>query len=136
MERIKSLKQEAIEVLRTWGITRVCEGQFEPSVFNTELNPGQIIELGPEFSVKAIPTPGHTWDFLSYYVPKKKIVIDAEAVGCDDVSEFFVDYNAYRSSIGTLSRVDVEVLCTGHHLVLTGSDAKKHILRNLDKTSD
>lgn len=135
VQQIRSLNQEAIEVLRSWGITWVYEGQFEPPVFDLVLNPGQIIELGPELSVKAIPTPGHTWDFLSYYVPEKKILIAAEAAGCDDVSEFLVDYDAYRSSLETLSRLDVEIHCTRHHLVLTGSDAKKQMLRSLDKAS-
>lgn len=137
VQRIRSLKQEAIEVLRSWGIKRVYEGQLEPPIFDLVLNAGQTIELGPELSVKAIPTPGHTWDFLSYYVPEKKILIAAEAAGCDDVSEFLVDFDAYRSSLETLSpRLKVEVLCTGHHLVLTGSDAKEHMLRSLDKASD
>jgi hypothetical protein len=100
------------------------------------LKPGQTIELGSGLSVKAIPTPGHTWDFLSYWVPEKRILVAAEAAGCDEVPEFLVDYDAYRSSLETLSRLDAKVLCTGHHLVLTGADAKKHILRSLDQASD
>jgi hypothetical protein len=30
----------------------------------------------------------------------------------------------------------LEVLCTGHHMVLTGSDARKHLLDSLDQAAD
>jgi len=30
----------------------------------------------------------------------------------------------------------VEVLCTGHHMVLTGADARTHLLDSLDQAAD
>ncbi|MBU4426796.1 MAG: MBL fold metallo-hydrolase [Proteobacteria bacterium] len=136
VRRIRALNQEAIGALRSWGVPQVYEGKFEPPTFDQVMNPGQTIELGPGLSVNAIPTPGHTWDFLSYWVPEKKILVASEAAGCDDVSEFLVDYDAYRTSLETISQLDVEVLCTGHHMVLTGADARKHLLNSLDQAAD
>ena len=133
--RIGALNQEAIGALRSWGVPQVYEEKFEPPTFDEVMNPGQTIELGPGHSVKAIPTPGHTWDFLSYWVPENKILVASEAAGCDDVSEFLVDYDAYRTSLENLSQLDVEVLCTGHHMVLTGVDARKHLLNSLDQAA-
>jgi glyoxylase-like metal-dependent hydrolase (beta-lactamase superfamily II) len=117
-------------------VHQVYEEKFESPTFDQVVNPGQIIELGPDLSVDVIPTPGHTWDFLSYWVPEKKILVASEAAGCDNVSEFLVDYDVYRSSLENLSRLDVEVLCTGHHMVLTGADARKHLLDSLDQAAD
>jgi glyoxylase-like metal-dependent hydrolase (beta-lactamase superfamily II) len=82
--------------------------------------------------VETIYTPGHTWDFLSYWIPEKKILVASEAAGCDGISEFLVDYNAYLDSLKTLSLLDVDILCTGHNLVLTGDDAKKYIFQSID----
>ena len=136
IERIRALNKEAIDVLRTWGMTQVYEGRFESPVFDLALGPGQVIEPGPGLRVKAIPTPGHTRDFLSYWLPEKRILVAAEAAGCDDVAEFLVDYDAYRTSLEILSQLDAEILCTGHHLVLTGADTKKHMARSLDQAAD
>ena len=134
--RIRALNQNAIGALKSWGVPQVYEKMFESPAFDQVMNPGQTIELGPGLSVNVIPTPGHTWDFLSYWVPEKKILIASEAAGCDNVSEFLVDYDAYRTSLETLSELDVEVLCTGHHMVLTGADARKHLLDSLDQAAD
>jgi len=136
LRRIRAFNQDAIGALRSWGVPQVYEEKFEPPTFDRMMNPGQIIELGPGLSVNAIPTPGHTWDFLSYWVPEKKILVASEAAGCDGVSEFLVDYDAYRTSLETISQLDVEVLCTGHHKVLTGADARKHLLNSLDQAAD
>lgn len=136
VRRIRALNEEAIGALRSWGVPQVYEKKFEPPIFDQVMNPGQTIELGPGLSVNAIPTPGHTWDFLSYWVPEKKILVAAEAAGCDDVSEFLVDYDAYRTSLEAISQLDVQVLCTGHHMVLTGADAGKHLLNSLDQAVD
>ena len=35
-----------------------------------------------------------------------------------------------------ISRLDVEILCTGHNLVLTGSDARKYIRQSLDHATE
>jgi glyoxylase-like metal-dependent hydrolase (beta-lactamase superfamily II) len=81
--------------------------------------------------VMAIPTPGHTRDFMSYWIPEKKILIASEAVGCPDThgyisTEFLADFDAYCNSMEYLSELDVQTLCPGHWLVLTDQDAKSH----------
>jgi len=65
-----------------------------------------------------------------------KILVAAEAAGCDGVCEFLVDYDAYRNSLEAISRLDVEILCTGHNLVLTGSDAGEYIRQSLDHATE
>ena len=78
---------------------------------------------------------------LSYWLPEKKILIASEAVGCDDGSgyiytEFLVDYDAYRMSLERLSKLDPQVLCPGHKLVLTGPDAGQHMGRSLAQAAE
>ncbi len=136
IQQIRALNREVIAVLKTWGVNEVYKGQFEPFNPDLALNPGQRIKVGPNLSIQAIPTPGHTWDSLSYWVPERKILVAAEAAGCDGVCEFLVDYDAYRNSLEAISRLDVEILCTGHNLVLTGSDAGEYIRQSLDHATE
>ena len=46
-------------------------------VFDIDILIDADIEIKPEptTTVKAISTPGHTWDFMSYWIPEKKILI-------------------------------------------------------------
>ena len=136
IQQIRTLNREAIAVLKTWGVNEVYRGQFEPFNPDLVLDPGQRIKVGPNLSIQVIPTPGHTWDSLSYWVPERKILVAAEAAGCDGVCEFLVDYDAYRNSLEAISRLDVEILCPGHKLVLTGSDAREYIRQSLDHATE
>jgi glyoxylase-like metal-dependent hydrolase (beta-lactamase superfamily II) len=75
---------------------------------------------------------------MSYWLPGRRILVASEAVGCDDgtgyiYTEFLVDYDTYLKSLTHLSTLDVEVLCPGHGLVLTGSDATGHMARAVDQ---
>jgi glyoxylase-like metal-dependent hydrolase (beta-lactamase superfamily II) len=81
-------------------------------------------------------TPGHTWDFLSYYVPQRKLLISSEALGTPDetgyiVTDCLVDYDMHYQSMQRLSMLDVETLCLGHVYSCTGSDARQHIAESL-----
>ena len=56
----------------------------------------------------------------------------SEAVGNNDgagtvLPEFLVDIDSYLANIARFSRLDIEVLCPGHKLVLTGADAREHL---------
>lgn len=141
IELITDLNEKMGRIIRSWGEEDVEKISFKPFNLDVVLDPDETIELGPDCTVKAISTPGHTWDFMSYWVPEKKILVASESVGCDDgsgdiVTEFIVDYDAYRSSMEYLSRLDIDVLCIGHKLVLTGPDAKRHIQSSLEQAGE
>ncbi len=104
---------------------------FEVFVVDSIVHDGQIIHLDDGASVHIFWTPGHTRDMMSYYIPEKKVLIATESAGCMGhtghiITEFLVDYDAYIRSLKTLSLLDVEVFCQGHHFVFTGEDVKKH----------
>ena len=134
VEQIRAMNKGAIYDLRKWGIDEIFQGPFERFDLDIILENRKTIQLEPSLSVETIYTPGHTWDFLSYWIPERKILVASEAAGCDGISEFLVDYNAYLDSLKTLSLLDVETLCTGHKLVLTGGDAKKYIFQSIENT--
>ena len=138
---IRDLNDDARKLIREWGVNAVYEPPFEPFNLDRILSPDDTIRLGKEYTVQALSTPGHTWDFMSYWVPEKKILVASEAVGTDDgsgeiVTEFLVDYDAYRSSMKRLAGLDPQILCLGHRLILTGPDAKRHIKNSLEQASD
>jgi len=140
LQLIRRLNQEAAEAVRSWGRVSAYKGLFEPFDLDMVLAPGQAVEIGPNRTVKVMLTPGHTWDFMSYWLPEEKILVASEAVGCDDgsgyiMTEFLVDYEAYIGSLRELSKLDVQVLCPGHRAVFTGSDAKDYLRRSLEQAA-
>ncbi len=133
---IKSLNLAAGQALAQWGVAITKQNSFEEFTVDQILAPGDKIEISPQHNIEVIHSPGHTWDFYSYLIPEEKILVASEAVGCQDgggaiVTEFLVDYDAYRNSLEGLTKLDVEVLCTGHHLVLTGEDVSDYMHRSL-----
>ncbi|MFH1136090.1 MAG: MBL fold metallo-hydrolase [Pseudomonadota bacterium] len=132
---ITKLNEETAGAIRNWGQKDIWDVPFKPFLLDEPLSPGQKIELGPELTVIAIPTPGHTRDFVSYYVPQKNILVASEAVGCEQngyiMTEFLTDFDLYRESLERLAGLETDVLCQGHHLVFTGPDAPAHIRASL-----
>jgi glyoxylase-like metal-dependent hydrolase (beta-lactamase superfamily II) len=134
---IEKLNREVVRSLRKEGLSTAEDTGFES--FNLDLVPEteQKIELGPNFTVESIHTPGHTWDLTSYWLPDTRILVSAEATGDADgfgqaQTNFLVDYDVYVESIKRLTTLDAEILCLGHRVVFTGSDVKAHLKRALD----
>lgn len=141
LELIIKLNKEAIQAAQSWGVTSIYEKPFSPFDLDLTVSSGQVIDLGENSSVKVIHTPGHTWDFMSYWLPEMKILVASEAVGCDDghgniVTEFLVDYDQYRKSLEKLAKLDVEILCPGHNVILTGPDSKDYTRCSLRQAAD
>jgi len=138
VQLIRSLNQDAKDSLESPNQGPIYNAPFEPFHLDLKLKGGEIIELASDVHIEVMNTPGHTWDFMSYWVPKKRLLITSEAVGCDDGSgyiftEFLVDFDAFVSSLTALSRFDVDILCQGHRLVFTGPDARGHMDRSLEQ---
>ena len=135
------LNDSAAETVRKWKPELHLSEPFQPFEVDRVLEDGDRLELGPGLSVQVIATPGHTWDFLSYYIPERKILIASEAVGCADttgyvVTEFLVDFEVYLKSLTRLAALDVDILCQGHRLVYTGSDVADFFKRSIRTASE
>lgn len=105
---------------------------FEEFRVDQTVKEGDRIEISSNLSVRVLETPGHTRDSLSYYIPEKKILIASEALGIADstgyiLSDFLVDYDLYVSSMQKLGRLEIEILCLGHHYVFTQIDAQRFL---------
>ena len=132
---MRSLSVEAARAIGQWGYSNLCDRSFEPFSLDITPTPEQELKAGDR-KIRVMATPGHTWDFLSYFLPAEKILIASEAVGCQDEhgpiqAEFLVDYDSYRNSLTGLSTLDIRVLCPGHHLVLTGRDTGRFMAQSL-----
>lgn len=133
---IGELNQHVADQIGGWKPDFQPGPPFAPFSIDRIVEDGQRIELAGGLTVEVIATPGHTWDFLSYYIPERKILIASEAVGCPDatggniVTEFLVDYQAYMDSMARLAGLEVQVLCPGHRMVFTGRDAADYIARS------
>jgi 2-aminobenzoylacetyl-CoA thioesterase len=130
LQAIRDLSREAAQLNRQFGVREIQEADFEPFTLDLVLIPPQTVPLEPDLTVRVVSTPGHTHDIVSYWIPEMSILIASDAVGNEDgegyiTSEFLVDYDAYRISLEVLSRLDADILCPGHRLVVTGKDEVK-----------
>jgi glyoxylase-like metal-dependent hydrolase (beta-lactamase superfamily II) len=134
---IRRLNREVTEALDGIDKAKLVDIPFEPFAIDRVLEDGEVIELGGGLTCRVLHTPGHTWDYLSYYVPERKILIAPEAVGCANttgyvVTESLVDFDAYFQSLRRLSRLDVEILCQGHTFVYLDGDVEDFFRRSTE----
>ena len=109
---------------------------FESFSVDVTAGEGDCFEISPDLIVQTMETPGHTWDFLSYTIPQRKLLVASEALGTPDetgyiVTDCLVDYDVHFQSMQRLSALDVETLCLGHIYSCTGSDARRHVAESL-----
>ncbi|SMC74980.1 Glyoxylase, beta-lactamase superfamily II [Desulfocicer vacuolatum DSM 3385] len=141
VQLMRNLNFEGARLIKESGLEPINDNGFESFNLDILLQPDQTIELGPGLSVVALNTPGHTWDFMSYWIPEKKILVASEAVAMyeangDLQSEFLVDFDAYIDSLKVLKKLGAEILCLGHHVVCTGEDAVAHIENSFQASMD
>lgn len=136
---IRALSQDVISLITGIESNQLLEEPFEPFELEIILTDGQLIEIEEGLTVQILATPGHTRDFLSYFIQNKKILIASEAAGCADgtgqiFTEFLVDYEDYLAGLKRLAALDVEVLCQGHQFVFVGEAVKNFFARSIEST--
>lgn len=141
VQLIRDLNQESALNLRKMGVSPLNDRPFESFDLDILIKPEQKIEISANITAMAFNTPGHTWDFMSYWICEKKILIASEAVACYQnngyvQTEFLVDFDAYLQSLRQLERLDAKVLCAGHYVVFTGKDALAHINASVKAAND
>lgn len=90
------------------------------------LHDGQEVTLGDGTKIKALATPGHTKDALSFYLPQSKALIAGEAVGSIDRNfnlrpVFLSSYKDYLQSLAKLQKLDIQLLILGHFYCVGGN---------------
>ncbi|KJS30866.1 MAG: hypothetical protein VR64_13995 [Desulfatitalea sp. BRH_c12] len=134
---IRTLNAESVQMAKDEGLTPLNDAPFESVAIDDVADQGSCFELGAGTVIQALHCPGHTRDFMCYWIASKKILIASEAVGCDDGTgyiqpEFLVDYDCYMANLTQLARLDADILCPGHKMVVTGDDARDHMRRSAD----
>jgi len=136
---IRELNRNAADAVHGIDPGLLVADPFEPFVVDRVIEPGCSTPIGPGLSLRALHTPGHTWDFLSFFVPERGILVAAEAVGVlhpNDhlVCECLVDFEAYITSLRRLAALGAEVLCQAHHYVFTGEYVEAYFRRSTRTT--
>ncbi len=129
---MRDLNFEGTQTIKGSGLEPLNEKGFESFELDIIVQPNQTIGFAPGLSVVALNTPGHTWDFMSYWIPEKNILIASEAVATYETRgylqpEFLVDFDAYIESLKVLKKLGAKILCPGHYAVFTEEDAIAHI---------
>lgn len=127
IKRIQGLAENAGEALVRVDRTKLLPHSFQPFDVDMILKDGQTVDLGAGVTVQVLSTPGHTWDFMSYHIPEKRILVASEAAGCATItgrisSDCLTDFDVYLASLRRLASLDARVLCQGHRYVYTDED--------------
>ncbi len=135
---IKQLNKEAADGARESGLDLGLKDwrSFEPFEVDITLKEGSTIRISENCILKALETPGHTWDCLSYYIDPQKALFTGEAAGIAGhnghiYSEWLVNYDSYYKSLKKLSQLDVMVLGPGHNFIFTEKDARQYLQASL-----
>jgi glyoxylase-like metal-dependent hydrolase (beta-lactamase superfamily II) len=136
IQLLRDLNVEGLRMIKDSGLEPIKEERFESFKLDIIVQPEQMLKLAPGLSVVVLNTPGHTWDFMSYYIPEREILVASEAVATYEADgylqpEFLVDFDAYIESLTMLQKLGVKILCQGHHVVFTDEDAVAHIGNSL-----
>jgi glyoxylase-like metal-dependent hydrolase (beta-lactamase superfamily II) len=136
---MRHLSEKAGEALEDFQEVSPLPRPFEPFEPDLILKEGDVIELEADLHIEVLATPGHTWDFLSYYVPEKRILVASEAAGCAVNSEHIsidclTDFDTYWRSLTRLAALDADILCQGHMFVYDGEDVSRFLERSMAAT--
>ena len=131
--RLNASAEAMVPALTEIDPSRLMGEPFQPFEIDMQLHDGQVIHLDEGLSIEVLATPGHTRDHLSYYIPRKKVLVAAEASSCLDstgniITEFLADYEAYLASLKRLAALPVEILCQGHRIVFVGEEEVRAFL--------
>lgn len=129
---IEKLSRESECMAEKFGLKEIPPDSFKPFTVDITVSEGDILRISDDVTVRVIETPGHTRDFLTYYIPEKKTLLPSEAIGIPDetgciMTMFLVDYDMYLNSIKKLCALDTDVICFGHYLVYTDDDARYYL---------
>jgi len=95
------------------------------------LQDGEEINIGKEI-VKAIYTPGHTSDHISYYIPSRKALFCGDLIGLFNPKTMKLspacmypsfNYQSFQVSMEKIRAVDLEFLIFPHFGVVIGNDS-------------
>ena len=133
---IRKLSQSAEQILSEFGEENLCREPFNPFEVDLVLQDGDVVELEEGLTVQVLSTPGHTWDFMSYYVPEKRILVASESAGCALSSGYIssdslAGFGVYLNSLKRLASLDAQILCQGHRYVYVDEDVDAFFQRSL-----
>jgi glyoxylase-like metal-dependent hydrolase (beta-lactamase superfamily II) len=112
-------------------------------VYGTKINKsfknGDILNLGKDFGVQVIYTPGHCIGHTCFYIPSLKFLFLSDI----DLSVFGPWYGGldsdileFKKSIDKVSKFDIEIVITGHSGLFRGSKIIKKRLEQYQKIFD
>jgi glyoxylase-like metal-dependent hydrolase (beta-lactamase superfamily II) len=126
---IRDLNHSASDAVHGLDPNLLVNDPFEPFEIDDLLEPGGIHSLGDGRTLRVLSAPGHTWDFLSFYVPEQDILVASEAAGILHpngyvMCECLVDFVAYLTSLRRLASLNARLVSQAHHYVFTDRDVE------------
>jgi glyoxylase-like metal-dependent hydrolase (beta-lactamase superfamily II) len=133
---VRKLSESDEQVLSEFAAERLSREPIDPFEVDLVLHDGDEVELEEGLTLRVLSTPGHTWDFMSYYVPEKKILVASESAGCALSSGYIsadalADFGVYLSSLKRLASLDAQILCQGHRYVYVDEDVDAFFQKSL-----
>jgi len=113
---------------------------FEPFAVDHVLDEGDRLELAGGGCCKALTTPGHTRDCLSYFFSDSGIAVVGEAAGVLEDgflhSPFLTRYDDYVASLEKIRSLQPEALCIAHNGILAGPCVQRFLALSLEAAAE
>jgi glyoxylase-like metal-dependent hydrolase (beta-lactamase superfamily II) len=137
IELIRSLCRDYEE--KHFDLTVGEDVSFDAFQVDLLLEDGDEVDLGGGLSFRALATPGHTRDSMSFYIPRFKAIIAGESIGAFDSNfnihpEFLASYRDYAASLQKMAALDIQMILMCHFFILTGDDARVYMKKTIERT--
>jgi glyoxylase-like metal-dependent hydrolase (beta-lactamase superfamily II) len=113
--------------VKDW-VRQVCPGGVPVDI---GLEGGETVRLSPDWLLKVLHTPGHTFGQVSLYDAKNRVAVIGDSVLWHGVTNAAGDVvipptycyvDSYLNTIRALANMPIDVLLTGHFRVLRGRE--------------
>jgi len=102
-----------------------------PFAFEKIVSPGDTLDLGG-LSLHILDAPGHCRGGIALWEPRERMLFCSDSLGFHlppgkFVSNFYVDYDAYRKTFETLCALKPKWICPGHCGAYGGEEAVQFV---------
>jgi len=130
--RIRFLNHAAGTMAADLGVQLPATDAFEPFAIDIKVKDADVLKLSRNLTIRAIETPGHTRDTISYFIPERRALFASEAAGIPDQTGYIVidsllDYDQYVTSLKKLDMLGAEIICLGHRYAFTPPESRHYL---------
>mgnify|MGYP001359903178 CR=1 FL=1 len=134
---IRSLNKQLMSEKENQDLLKNSFKFSEISITTLEMN--QELLLDNIFPLECIEATGHSDDMVAFWLPTHQMLFCGDALGDLFMGQtwrplIFYDYKKYLDTIYRFTKLPIQKLFLGHHLIVSGSEVQKVIKKSIQDT--